>query len=65
MVVVSVLAHGTLATPLSAWQGRRVARAQLAGPQPPMVLDSRSRAHYKDGDGQVPSSIRVLPDQVH
>jgi NhaP-type Na+/H+ or K+/H+ antiporter len=37
---------------------------QLAGPQPPIMLDVRSRAHYAAGDGQIPGSIRVPPDQV-
>jgi NhaP-type Na+/H+ or K+/H+ antiporter len=97
VVVVSVLAHGTSATPLSAWYSRKVARSQatmpeerasdfpdlfepepttiprvtpaqlaeqLAGPNPPLVLDVRSRAHYEAGAGQIPGSIRVLPDQV-
>jgi len=97
VVVVSVLAHGISATPLSAWYARRVARAektfaeerasdfpdlfepeatditrikpaelaaQLDGPQPPLVLDVRSRAHYENDEGQIPGSIRVLPDQM-
>ena len=100
VVVVSVLAHGTSATPLSAWYGRRVGRAQetlpeerasdfpdlfepdasestgtprtspqqlaaqLAAPNPPLVLDSRSRAHYDDSDSQIPGSVRVPPDQI-
>lgn len=97
VVIVSVLAHGTSATPLSAWYARRVARAQqtlpeerasdfpdlfepeattiprvtpaeltaqLAGPQPPIVLDVRARAHYETEDGQIPGSVRVPPDQI-
>lgn len=97
VVVVSVLAHGTSATPLSAWYSRKVAQsqatmpeerasdfpdlfepeptstpritpaqlaAQLAGPNPPLVLDVRSRAHYEASSEQIPGSIRVLPDQV-
>jgi NhaP-type Na+/H+ or K+/H+ antiporter len=37
---------------------------RLAGPNPPVVLDVRSRSEY-DRDGvRIPSSIRVLPDQV-
>jgi NhaP-type Na+/H+ or K+/H+ antiporter len=39
-------------------------RAWLDGPQPPLVLDVRARAHYADADGQIPGSVRVLPDQV-
>ncbi len=38
--------------------------AQLAGENPPLVLDVRSRAHYESDDGQIPGSIRVLPDQI-
>lgn len=38
--------------------------AQLKGENPPIVLDVRSRAHYENDDGQVPGSIRVLPDQI-
>ncbi len=97
VVVVSVLAHGISATPLSAWYARRVARAektfaeervsdfpalfepeateitrikpaalaaQLNDPQPPLVLDVRSRAHYENDEGQIPGSVRVLPDQM-
>jgi sodium/hydrogen antiporter len=37
---------------------------QLAGPNPPIVLDVRSRAHYEEDDGQIPGSVRVLPDHV-
>jgi NhaP-type Na+/H+ or K+/H+ antiporter len=37
---------------------------RLAGPNPPVVLDVRSRSEY-DRDGvRVPGSVRVLPDQV-
>lgn len=31
---------------------------------PPLVLDVRSRAHYAEAEGQIPSSLRVLPDQI-
>jgi NhaP-type Na+/H+ or K+/H+ antiporter len=97
VVLVSVIAHGVTATPLSAWYGRLVARAfltkpeertgtaaglfegeasdvlrvspedlarQLAGPEPPLVLDVRSRASYEGASGQIPGSVRVLPDHV-
>jgi sodium/hydrogen antiporter len=97
VVLVSVVAHGASATPLSNWYGRRVAQAtvtlpeervgtagglfqaspsavpritpqalaeQLAGPQPPIVLDVRARAHYDQDAHQIPGSIRVLPDQI-
>jgi NhaP-type Na+/H+ or K+/H+ antiporter len=39
-------------------------RSWLDGPEPPLVLDVRTRAHYAEGDGQIPGSVRVLPDQV-
>ncbi len=38
--------------------------AQLASANPPVVLDVRSRAHYERDDGQIPGSVRVLPDQI-
>lgn len=38
--------------------------AQVTGENPPLVLDVRSRAHYESDDGQIPGSIRVLPDQI-
>jgi sodium/hydrogen antiporter len=38
--------------------------AQLQGEHPPVVLDVRSRAHYENDEGQIPGSIRVLPDQI-
>ncbi len=37
---------------------------QLASENPPVVLDVRSRAHYERDEGQIPGSIRVLPDQI-
>lgn len=95
VVLVSVVAHGATATPLSAWYGARVARqtlaeeregtvkglferdasavdritpaelaARLAGPNPPVVLDVRSRSQYDQDDAQIPGSVRVPPDQV-
>ena len=97
VVLVSVVAHGVTATPLSAWYGRLVARSpqtapeerestaaglfedeaseipritpqelaeQLAGPAPPILLDVRSRAAYDGATGQIPGSVRVLPDHV-
>jgi NhaP-type Na+/H+ or K+/H+ antiporter len=36
----------------------------LQGDNPPLVLDVRSRARYDSVDTQIPTSIRVLPDQV-
>ncbi len=38
--------------------------AQLQSEHPPLVLDVRSRGHYVSDEGQIPGSIRVLPDQV-
>lgn len=36
----------------------------VAGPNPPVVLDVRSRSSY-DGDGaQIPGSVRVLPEEA-
>ncbi len=97
VVLLSVVAHGVSATPLSVWYGRRVARSvptapeerestaaglfeeeasdapritpeelarQLAGPEPPIVLDVRARAAYEEATGQIPGSVRVLPDHV-
>ena len=43
---------------------RRELSQQLAGPQPPVVLDVRARASYEDATGQIPGSVRVLPDHV-
>ncbi len=97
VVLVSVIAHGITATPLSNWYGQRVAHAeqtrpeeregtaaglfekeasdvpritpeelarQLVGPRPPIILDVRARAAYDEDTGQIPGSIRVLPDHV-
>lgn len=97
VVLVSVIAHGASATPLSAWYGRRVAQSQrtlaeereatatglfepeatdtlrisvadlaerLAGPNPPAVLDVRTRAQYENDAGQIPGSVRILPDHI-
>ena len=97
VVLVSVIAHGASATPVSAWYGKQVAKSHitmeeeregtftglfdheteqvefvnptqladmLAGSNPPLILDVRSRAHYDEEDGQIPGSIRVLPDQL-
>ena len=38
--------------------------AQLASDHPPLLLDVRSRAHYERDRGQIPGSVRVLPDQI-
>ena len=37
---------------------------RLEEPNPPIVLDVRSRAAYRDATTQIPTSIRVLPDDV-
>ena len=37
---------------------------RLAGPNPPVVLDVRSRSEYARDGVRIPGSIRVLPDQV-
>ena len=37
---------------------------QLAGPEPPVVLDVRSRSSYEHDRMQIPGSIRVPPDDV-
>ena len=43
---------------------RRKRAQRLAGPNPPVMLDVRSRSEY-DRDGvRIPGSVRVLPDQV-
>ncbi|HEU5349413.1 MAG TPA: cation:proton antiporter [Ktedonobacterales bacterium] len=39
-------------------------RAWMGESPPPIVLDVRSRAHYAEADGQIPGSVRVLPDQI-
>ncbi len=36
----------------------------MKGPDPPVVLDVRSRARYRADDGRIPGSLRVLPDRV-
>ena len=37
---------------------------QLAGPDPPAVLDVRSRSGFARDPFQIPGSVRVLPDEV-
>jgi NhaP-type Na+/H+ or K+/H+ antiporter len=39
--------------------------AALESKDPPLVLDVRSRARYDSVETQIPTSVRVLPDQVH
>jgi NhaP-type Na+/H+ or K+/H+ antiporter len=38
--------------------------ARLAGDNPPIVLDVRTRAQYDQDRDRIPGSVRVLPDQV-
>jgi sodium/hydrogen antiporter len=37
---------------------------RLAGPNPPLALDVRSRSEYDRDEVRIPGSVRVLPDQV-
>jgi rhodanese-related sulfurtransferase len=36
----------------------------LESKDPPLVLDVRARGQYAQDDGQIPGSVRVLPDQI-
>ena len=38
--------------------------ALVAGPNPPVVLDVRSRSSYDRDGAQIPGSVRVLPDEA-
>jgi NhaP-type Na+/H+ or K+/H+ antiporter len=42
----------------------RLQAAAGEGQLPPVVLDVRARSSYEAGSGQIPGSIRILPDQV-
>lgn len=96
VVIVSVIAHGTSATPVTAWYARKAAAAtlaeervstaggllqgadpdevprisarelgvRLAGPNPPIVLDVRSRTSYEKDPTGLPGGVRVSPDHV-
>jgi NhaP-type Na+/H+ or K+/H+ antiporter len=52
----------------SSGEAPRITPEQLAellyGDDPPSVLDVRSRSQYDQDQGQIPTSIRVLPDQI-
>jgi predicted sulfurtransferase len=37
---------------------------RLEGPDPPLVLDVRTRSQYERDATQIPGSVRVPPDQV-
>ncbi len=39
-------------------------RERLAGPEPPIVLDVRSRSSYVEDPAGISGGVRVLPDQV-
>jgi len=39
-------------------------KAMMGESPPPIILDVRSRGHYAKSDGQIPGSVRVLPDQI-
>jgi NhaP-type Na+/H+ or K+/H+ antiporter len=95
VVIVSVLVHGSSATPLAAWYGRKVAgqvlaeerfgtatglfeqneqtsdrispaelAEMMAGDDPPVVVDVRTRSQHDRDAVQIPGSVRVLPDSV-
>ena len=95
VVILSVIAHGATATPLSSWYARRMARQtypeergssaadlfeplpsdvaritpaelaeRLAAPEPPLVLDVRTRAALARDRTTIPGSLRILPDQI-
>ena len=36
----------------------------LDGPDPPIVIDVRTRSQYERDDMRIPGSVRVLPDDV-
>ena len=36
----------------------------MSGPQPPIILDVRSRSSYERDGSRIPGSVRVPPDQV-
>lgn len=46
----------------------RITAAELAerlqGPEPPIVLDVRSRSSYAQDPARIPGSVRVLPDEI-
>ncbi|MCH8194668.1 MAG: cation:proton antiporter [Chloroflexi bacterium] len=39
-------------------------RQMLDEPEPPVVLDVRTRSSYGHDDAQIPGSVRVLPDEI-
>ena len=36
----------------------------MMSPQPPVILDVRSRAAYERADSRIPGSVRVEPDKI-
>jgi NhaP-type Na+/H+ or K+/H+ antiporter len=95
VVAVSVVLHGSTATPAAAWYARRTAdvvlneeragsasallfeleddasrisasdlHALLQSPEPPIVLDARTRSQYAHDDGMIPTSVRVEPGEI-
>lgn len=36
----------------------------MQSPDPPVVLDVRSRSQYERDDAQIPGSVRLVPDEV-
>jgi rhodanese-related sulfurtransferase len=44
-------------------EARDLAR-RLAGPNPPLVLDVRSRSSYEKDPEGIPGDVRVPPDEV-
>ena len=98
VVTVSVILHGSTATPLTALYARRVSSKTLAeervstaadllrgeevekdgsplieapelakrlsGPDPPLVLDVRSRSSFEKDPEGIPGDVRVPPDEV-
>ena len=37
----------------------------LNGPNPPIILDVRSRSSYEHDQAQIPASVRVPPDRIY
>jgi NhaP-type Na+/H+ or K+/H+ antiporter len=38
--------------------------ALMEGTGPPVVVDVRSRSQYERDEGQIPGSVRMLPDEI-
>ena len=37
----------------------------MDGPNPPIILDVRSRSSYEKDQAQIPGSVRVSPDSIN